>query len=153
MKTEQLISKKVKHDFNQKLKQVLFSVESLKEHFDGLLIHESDIVIVLESEDEHAVEYIKISDVNFDNAVSKEVVETPEAVLEIEVTSETLNDNPELVAEGIVVGETITVYAVEPITEVAKTNVETEIVKADYVETIEEIIPAKVTKKKNNKKQ
>jgi hypothetical protein len=250
MNTEQLISKKVKHNFNKKLKQVLFDVISLEEHFDGLLIHKSDIIYLEEGELVNG--YVKAGDVNMDDAVSKEFVEkddfkwidpkvlikkhaenfswkegivdsevalvmsfeeaeqlvntghlialpewkgfwfknlktnellvltkegeitksifdefkerndwkvvnpteeqaelledyweafenslkentkTPQAVLEIEVTAETLNDNPELVAEGIVAGETITV---------------------DAVETIEEIIPAKVVKKKTSKKQ
>jgi len=211
MNTEQLISKKVKHNFNKKLKQVLFDVISLEDHFDGLLIHKSDIIYLEEGELVNG--YVKVGDVNFDSAVSKEFVEeevalgmtyeeaekflkvgqlialpewegfwfnniktdetlvltkegeiteTPweickerndwrvvdatdeqdqllrdyfekvDAVLEIEVTAETLNDNPELVAEGIVVGETITVDAVEP---------------------TEEIIQAKVVKKKITKKQ
>lgn len=222
MKSEQLIAKKVKHHFDQKLKQVLFDVNSLEEHYDGLLIHKSDIIYLEEGELVNG--YVKVGDVNMDDAVSKEVVEspketemsfeeaeqlvntghlialpewkgfwfknlktnellvltkegeitksivdefkerndwkvvnpteeqaelledyweafenslkentkTPEAVLEIEVNAETLELNPEFVEAGIVVGETITVDAVEP---------------------IEEIIPAKVTKKKNNKKQ
>lgn len=222
MKSEQLIAKKVKHHFDQKLKQVLFDVNSLEDHYDGLLIHKSDIIYLEEGELVNG--YVKAGDVNMDDAVSKEFVEspketemsfeeaekfvntghlialpewkgfwfknfktnellvltkegeitksifdefkerndwevvnpteeqaelledyweafenslkentkTPETVLEIEVTAETLNDNPELVAEGVVVGETITV---------------------DDVEEIEEIIPAKVAKKKNNKKQ
>jgi len=57
----------------------------------------------------------------------RDYFEKVDAILEIEVTAKTLNDNPEFVEAGIVVGETITV---------------------DAVETIEEIIPPKVTKKK-----
>lgn len=276
MKAEQLIAKKVKHHYNGKEKQVLFDVNSLEDHYDGLLIHKSDIIYLEEGELVNG--YVRAGDVNMDDAVSKEFVESPketemsfeeaekfvntghlialpewkgfwfknfktnellaltkegeitksifdefkerndwkvvnpteeqaelledyweafenpfewkdgivdsEAVLKIEVTAETLNDNPELVAEGIVVGETITVDAVEdvrvfdkePITEVSKTILESRILKADYIEqpelkaeqiiqgiapdgvsidldTIEEIIPAKVFKKKNNKKQ
>ncbi len=193
MNTEQLIAKKVKHHFDQKLKQVLFDVISLEEHYDGLLIHKSDIIYLEEGELVNG--YVKVGDVNMDDAVSKEfaniqeddlmtyeeaekllktgslialpewegfwfnniktdetlvltkegeITETPweickerndwrvveakdeqdqllrdyfekvDAILEIEVTDETLNDNPELVAEGIVVGETITVDDVEP---------------------------------------
>jgi hypothetical protein len=130
MNTEQLISKKVKHKFDQKLKQVLFDVINLEDHFDGLLIHTSDIIYLEEGELVNG--YVKVGDVNFDSAVSKEFVETTADILEIEVTAETLNDNPKLVAEGIVVGETIIIDAVEP---------------------IEEIIPAKVVKKKSTKKQ
>ena len=129
MKSEKLIAKKVKHHFSAAEKQVLFDVKSLEEHYDRLLIHESDIINI-ESE-EISGKFVKEGDVNMDDAVSKEVAETPEDVLEIEVTAETLNDNPELVAEGIVVGEIITVDAVEP---------------------IEEIVPAKVVKKKRTKK-
>ena len=211
MKSEQLITKKVKHHYNGKEKQVLFDVNSLEDHYDGLLIHKSDIIYLEEGELVNG--YVKVGDVNMDDAVSKELLEEevalgmtyeeaekllktgslialPEwggfwfnniktgetlvitkegeitkatweickerndwrvvdatdeqdqllrdyfekvdAVLEIEVTAETLNDNPELVAEGIVIGETITV---------------------DAVDKIEEIIPAKVTKKKRSKKQ
>jgi len=234
MKTEQLVAKKVKHHFNQKLKQVLFDVISLEEHFDGLLIHKSDIIYLEEGELVNG--YVKAGDVNFDSAVSKEVIEpkevtgmsfeeadelrkvgklialpewdgfwfgniktgellvltkegeitdspndefktredwieveatpeqkelldkyfeyfdsltfiaedlknkeflkeqtkTPEDVLEIVVNAETLNLNPEFVEAGIEVGDTIIV---------------------DAVEKIEEIIPAKVAKNKNNKKQ
>ena len=213
MNTEQLISKKVKHQFDQKSKQVLFDVISLEDHFDGLLIHTSDIIYLEEGELVNG--YVKVGDVNFDSAVSKEFVEEekeevalgmtyeeaekllklgelialPEwggfwfynfknedtlvltkegnisdnpaqefkerndwqvveatddqdqllrdyfekadAILEIEVDAETLNDNPELVEAGIEVGDIITVDAVEP---------------------IEEIIPAKVDKKKITKK-
>ena len=57
----------------------------------------------------------------------KDGIVDSEAVLKIEVNAETLELNPEFVEAGIKVGETITVDAVEP---------------------IEEIIPAKVAKKK-----
>lgn len=125
MKAEQLIAKKVKHHYNGKEKQVLFDVISLEEHYDGLLIHKSDIIYLEEGELVNG--YVKVGDVNMDDAVSKEFVETTEATLEIEVNAETLELNPEFVEAGIKVGETIIVDAVEP---------------------IEEIIPAKVAKKK-----
>jgi len=47
--------------------RTLFKVESLNEHFDGLVIHESDWVQV---EDEA---YVVLSDVNFDNATDNEI--------------------------------------------------------------------------------
>lgn len=169
MKSEQLISKKVKHHFSAAENQVLFDVNSLEDHYDGLLIHASDVIYLEEGELVNG--YVKVGDVNMDNAVSKEFVEEPISetmevlnttfpepilkeevilqnnvnILEIEVTAETLNDNPELVAEGIVVGETITVDAIDA--------VEPEEVKNEYVFASmpsEEIIPAKVAKK--NKK-
>lgn len=77
MNTEKLISKGVKKHFNGQV--VLFNVESLKEHFDGLLIHESDIINISESEDEQSVQYVKIGDVNFDNATAIEVEPQSEA--------------------------------------------------------------------------
>ena len=141
MKSEQLIAKKVKHHFSAAEKQVLFDVKSLEEHYDGLLIHESDI-IYLEEEDSK-IGYVKVGDVNMDDAVSKEFVETLKPVkeevfpvwvnpvLEIKVDAETLKDNPELKAEGIVVGK---------------------IVIDDAVDPIEEIVSAKVVKKKRTKK-
>lgn len=153
MKSEKLIAKKVNHHFSTTEKQVLFDVKSLHVNYDGLLIHESDIIYLEEGDSK--IGYVKEGDVNMDDAVSKEVAEDlvsktiyqggmenpfkwkdgivdSEAVLKIEVTAETLKDNPELVAEGIVLGEIITV---------------------DASDTIEEIIPAKVAKKKRTKKQ
>jgi hypothetical protein len=161
MKSEQLIAKKVKHHFSAAENQVLFDVNSLEDHYDGLLIHASDVIYLEEGELVNG--YVKVGDVNMDDAVSKEFVEDTvsetiyqggmenpfewkdgivdsEAVLKIEVTAETLNDNPELVAEGIVVGETITVDTVE-----------LEEVKNEYVFAsmpTDEIIPEKVVKKK-----
>lgn len=132
MKAEQLISKKVKHC--QVKGKLLFDLASLKEHFDGLLIHKTDVIVA--EEGELVKEYIKHGDVNFDNAIAKEVAFVPEEeipkIVVVVVTEETLEDNPELVSEGVLVGETITV---------------------DAVETIEEIVPVKTAKKKNNKKQ
>lgn len=130
MKAEKLISKGVKHHFSIKDNQVLFDVISLENNYDGLQIHKSDIIYLEEGELVNG--YVKVGDVNMDDAVSKEFVETTEAVLEIEVTAETLELNPEFVEAGIKVGETIIV---------------------DAVEKIEEIIPAKVTKKKRTSKK
>jgi len=71
MNKEQLIAKGIKHKFNGK--ETLFQVESLNKHFDGLVIHESDI-LTDEFEDQYD-EYVKAGDVNFDSA-------TPNVVLE-----------------------------------------------------------------------
>ena len=113
MNTEQLILKKVKHA--QINKQLMFDVASLNEHFDGLLIHATDVLVV--EEGEFVKEYIKHSDVNFDSATANEVSEEVETVsepqIEVVVTDETLKDNPELVNELIVVGDVITVDEVE----------------------------------------
>lgn len=80
MEKEQLIAKKVKHQFNGK--ETLFSIDSLNTHFDGLLIHESDILTdEFEDQDEG---YVRIGDVNFDNATPKEV----KPVEEIEIDAE-----------------------------------------------------------------
>lgn len=94
MNKEGLILKGIERHFTGK--EVLFKVESLHKHFDGLLIHETDVIQITEevktSEDADEgtekeftqVDYVKVSDINFDNAVSKEVVieevleETPE---------------------------------------------------------------------------
>lgn len=76
MKLEKLIAKKVKHHFSAKEKQVLFDVNSLEEHYDGLLIHKSDIIYLEEGELVNG--YVRAGDVNMDNAVSKEVVEDSE---------------------------------------------------------------------------
>ena len=62
MNTEQLIAKNVKHKFNGK--ETLFCVESLNEHFDGLLIHETDI-----DDDNH----VKVGDIGFDTATPNDV--------------------------------------------------------------------------------
>jgi hypothetical protein len=71
---EHLIEKGVKKHFNGQI--VLFAVESLNEHFDGLQIHDTDIVKIEQWDGDELVgteEYIKASDVNFDGAVAKEV--------------------------------------------------------------------------------
>ena len=69
MNKEQLIAKGVKHAFNGK--ETLFQVESLNKHFDGLVIHESDI-LTDEFEDQDD-EYVKAGDINFDSATPNEV--------------------------------------------------------------------------------
>jgi hypothetical protein len=64
-KVEFLVNKGVEKHFNGQ--EVLFKVSSLNEHFEGLLIHESDAILV------DGVEFAKVSDVNFDNATANEV--------------------------------------------------------------------------------
>ena len=90
MNTEKLIAKGVKKHFNGQV--VLFNVESLKEHFDGLQIHDTDVISILDSEDEQLVEYIKAVDVNFDNAVAKDVAITEE-VFEVVADAEIVTDD------------------------------------------------------------
>lgn len=190
MKAEKLIAKGVEKKFDGQ--QLWFSVESLNEHYKGVKYHESDL-------DESG--FIKASDIFGDDIQEIEVepievdetldlsvdtdfttyekdnsdLEVLEPTIEAEATAETIELNPEFVEAGIKVGEIITVDAVEPITEVAKTILESRILKADYVEqtepkaeqiiqgiapdgvsidleTIEEIIPAKVVKTKADKK-
>lgn len=76
MNAEQLILKGVKH--RQYKGNLVLQIESLKKHFDGLLIHETDVITVLEEQDDEspavAVEYIKQGDVNFDNAIENELI-------------------------------------------------------------------------------
>ena len=96
MKSEQLIAKKVKHHFNAAEKQVLFEVKSLEEHYDGLLIHESDIIDI-ESE-EISGKFVKEGDVNMDDAVSKEVAEENESVGMTYEEAEKLLKEGELIA-------------------------------------------------------
>ena len=76
MNAEQLILKGVKH--RQYKGNLVLQLESLKKHFDGLLIHDSDIVVI----EEENKEYIKVNDVNFDNAIPKEVVVEEEPAAE-----------------------------------------------------------------------
>jgi len=77
MKQEELVNKGVdKHFDGQK---VLFKVESLKEHFDGLQIHDSDVISIEE------VAYVKCGDVNFDKATAN-FVEPKGDVVEAEET-------------------------------------------------------------------
>lgn len=118
MKLEKLIAKKVKHHFSAKEKQVLFNVNSLEEHYDGLLIHKSDIIYLEEGELVNG--YVREGDVNMDNAAPKEVAEPLEDVIEVVVNQETLDANPEFVDAGIEVGEIIVVdaaAAAEPISD------------------------------------
>ena len=75
MNAEQLILKGVKH--RQYKGNLVLQVESLNEHFDGLLIHETDIITLQEGEAVN--QYVKVNDVNFDNAVPKEVIIEEEA--------------------------------------------------------------------------
>ena len=91
MKAEQLILKKVKHC--QVKGKLLFDVVSLREHFDGLLIHKTDVIVA--EEGELVKEYIKHGDVNFDNAVAKEVVR--------EFDSEPISEESNTKIEGRVV--------------------------------------------------
>jgi len=65
MNTEKLILKGVEKHFDGQ--KVLFKIDSLKEHFDGLLIHESDI------EEIDGIRYVIAGDVNFYNAITNEV--------------------------------------------------------------------------------
>jgi len=96
MKSEQLIAKKVKHHFNAAEKQVLFEVKSLEEHYDGLLIHESDIIYL--GEEDSKIGYVKEGDVNMDDAVSKEVAEENESVGMTYKEAEKLLKEGELIA-------------------------------------------------------
>jgi len=76
---DHLIEKGVKKHFNGQI--VLFAVASLNEHFEGLQIHDTDIVKIEQWDGDELVgteEYIKASDVNFDGAVAKEVATTVE---------------------------------------------------------------------------
>ncbi len=82
MKTEQLINKGVKKHFTGKV--VLFDVISLEEHYDGLLIHKSDITYLEEGDLVNG--YVKAEDVNMDNAVAKEVALIQEEVVASEIT-------------------------------------------------------------------
>jgi hypothetical protein len=65
MNTEKLITKGVKKHFTGQ--ETLFEVESLKEHYEGLQIHESDILLIDE------IEYLKAGDINDDEAKEKKV--------------------------------------------------------------------------------
>ncbi len=111
MKTEQLIAKKVKHHFNSKEKQVLFDVISLHDNYDGLLIHDSDIIYLEEGELVNG--YVKAGDVNMDDTVSKEVVE--ESISETMEVLGTTFPEPVLKEEVPVVLDEIKVIAEEVI--------------------------------------
>lgn len=110
MNTEKLISKGVEKHFNGQ--EVLFKVSSLNEHFEGLQIHESDAIFV------DGVEFVKVGDVNFDNATANEVSPKVEEETEdfpvwvnppldeIEVVSETVTADI-LPTETVVVEENV----------------------------------------------
>lgn len=78
MNKEKLITKGVKKHFNGQ--EVLFSVASLNEHFEGLQIHETDILYIGEEDD--VEDFVKIGDVNFDNATANEVDPIVDASIE-----------------------------------------------------------------------
>jgi hypothetical protein len=96
MNKENLIAKGVKHAFNGK--ETLFQVESLNKHFDGLVIHESDI-LTDEFEDQDD-EYVKASDVNFDSATPNQVeVEREFEEEPISIKAETIHGNQIVLAD------------------------------------------------------
>jgi len=66
MNTEKFLVKGVKRHYNGQ--EVLFEVESLQEHYEGLEIHDVDKISLNE------VDYVRANDVNIDNAVEKEVL-------------------------------------------------------------------------------
>lgn len=76
MKVEQLIAKGVQRHFDGK--KVVFNLESLKEHYDGLQIHETDVIYIGEEDDK--VAYVKASDINGDSATEKEVAKEAEGM-------------------------------------------------------------------------
>lgn len=86
MTKEDLILTGVKHAFNGQ--RTVFKVESLHKHFDGLVIHESDL-LTDEFEDQDEA-YVALDDVNFDSAVAKEVA--PEKDFTIEVGETVLEE-------------------------------------------------------------
>lgn len=137
MNVEKLIAKGVEKHFDGQ--KVLFKVASLKEHFDGLQIHDSDILLIEEEA------YVRLGDVGFGGATANEIhpkfEEVSEPKMEIKVTQEILDMNPELVDEGIVVGEILTVDAEDSPEEIE--------VIAEVVTP--EVIVAKTPKKKSKK--
>ena len=111
MNKEKFLAKGVARKYEKG--EVLFNVESLHEHYEGINYHLTDI---LEGG------FIRPNDVLDGDIREIEVVveeipteewETP--IIEVEVTQEMLDDNPQLVAEGIEVGEILTVDATEEI--------------------------------------
>ena len=106
--------------------RTLFKVESLNEHFDGLVIHESDWVQV---EDEA---YVVLSDVNFDNATDNEiqrdleVEETPYEESEEGTVGIVTIDTPEE-ADALIKEANAEIEVIEPEIVLAETpNEETE---------------------------
>ena len=159
MNTEQLIAKNVEKHFDGQ--QVLFKVESLKEHFEGLVIHESDHIEV------DRESFVKVGDIDFSVSVANVVLpkeETPEPIakniedIEVVVTEETpdakFDENP-IIGEAIVIdNQPNRVVSVEDV-------VKGEVVVGQniIVETIEEkadvpepVAKAKATPKKANTK-
>lgn len=88
MEKDNLIAKGVKHAFNGQT--TVFEVDSLNEHFDGLQYHGSDII------DFEDGKYLKVGDINFSVAFSKEAKPVEEIDVTYEDLSETnLDDTPE----------------------------------------------------------
>lgn len=142
MNTEQIIAKGVEKHFDGQ--EVLFSVESLNIHFDGLLIHESDFITVEGKEGN----FVKVGDVSFDNATANKVAaKVEEAVAETPIDLPVLEpETPQVetpiaeeiqVAEAEVVSATVVEEAPAPTKEVIapETPVVTEEVPADNVST------------------
>lgn len=100
MNKEKFLAKGVARKFENG--EVLFNVENLHEHYEGINYHLTDI---LEGG------FIRPNDVFGADIREIEVVPT----IEVEVTQEMLDDNPQLVSEGIEVGEILTVDAAEEI--------------------------------------
>jgi|SRR6188768_932186 len=99
MNRDQLVDKKVKHQFNGK--EILFSVDSLNQHFDGLVIHESDILTdEFEDQDEG---YVRAGDVNFDSATPKEVVFEEESSEDTGPKGMTFEEADELAKKGLLI--------------------------------------------------
>lgn len=111
MKQEELVNKGVEKHFNGQ--EVLFKVSSLNEHFEGLQIHESDIISI---ED---VDFVKVGDVNFDNATANEVEPKGDIEEVEEVLTEQTEDFPVWVNPEIEVVDPIIEL---PALEVAKTK-------------------------------
>lgn len=116
MNTEKMIAKGVEKHFDGQ--RVLFKVESLNEHFDGLVIHESDWVQV---EDEA---YVVLSDVNFDNATDNE----------IQRKSEVAEEEPYELSEEGTVGIVSTLSPEEADALIKEANAEIEVIEPEVVE-------------------
>lgn len=116
MNTEKMIAKGVEKHFDGQ--RVLFKVESLNEHFKGLVIHESDWVQV---EDEA---YVVLSDVNFDNATDNE----------IQRKSEVAEEEPYKLSEEGTVGIVSTLSPEETDALIKEANAEIEVIEPEVVE-------------------
>ena len=99
--------------------RTFFKVESLNEHFDGLLIHESDWVQV---EDEA---YVILSDVNFDNATDNEIQRKSEVVED---------ETPYEESEEGTVGIVSTLSPEEADALIKEANAEIEVIEPEVVE-------------------